>query len=130
MELASRKCQAINCRYACQVSYEVTGCCLQLSGVCQDGHRFYWSSSEFHTNKNRTKIFDVNLLLASAIVLSGNNFTKIKMLSNFMHLAVISKTTFYSYQRGFICPTVNAFYKQEQVCTIYIVFSIVFMLSL
>ena len=72
MELASGKCQVANCRHNCQVSYEVTGCCLQVNGVCQDGHRFHWSSSEFHVNKNHTKIFDVNLLLASVIVVSGN----------------------------------------------------------
>ena len=46
---------------------------LQLSGVCQ-------ASSEFHANKNHTNIFDINLLLASAIVVSGNSFTKVKML--------------------------------------------------
>ena len=122
MELAGGKCQAANCRHNRQVAYEVTGCCLLISGVCQDGHQFNWSSSEFHANKNHTKIFDINLLLASAIVLSGNSFAKVKMLFNFMHLAIISKTTFYTYQRRFICPTVNAFYIQEQVCIYYIVF--------
>ena len=105
------------------VTYELTGCCLQLSGVCQDGHRFNWSSSEFHTNKNQTKIFDINLLMASAVVVSGNSFTKVKMLFNFMNLAIISKTTFYSYQCRFICPGVNTFYLQEQVCIYYVVFT-------
>ena len=47
-----------------------------------------------------------------------------------MHLAVISKTTFYNYQRHFICPIVNTFYIQQQVCELYIVFSKVFMISL
>ena len=130
MELASGKCQVANCRHNCQVSYEVTGCCLQLNGICQDGHRFHWSFSEFHVNKNHTKISDVNLLLASVIIVSGNSFNKIKMLFNFMHLAVISKTTFYNYQRHFICPAVNTFYIQQQVCELYIVFSKVFTISL
>lgn len=102
MELAGGKCQAANCIHSRQVAYEVTGCCLQLSGVCQGGHRFNWSSSEFHVNKNHAKMFDINLLLASAIVVSGNSFAKVKMLFNFMHLAVISKTTFYTYQHRFI----------------------------
>ena len=92
MELASGKCQVANCRHNRQVSYEVTSCCLQVNGVCQDGHRFHWSSSEFHVNKNHTKIFDINLLLSSVIIVSGNSFNKIQMLFNFMHLAVISKT--------------------------------------
>ena len=123
LDLAGGKCQATNCRQTRQVTYELTGCCLQLSGVCQDGHRFNWSSSEFHTNKNHTKIFDINLLMASAVVVSGNSFTKVKMLFNFMNLAIISKTTFYSYQCHFICPGVNTFYLQEQVCIYYVVFT-------
>ena len=60
MQLASGKCQEAHC----EVSYEVTGSCLQLSEVCQNGHRFYWSSSEFHTNKNQANIFDSNVLFA------------------------------------------------------------------
>ena len=51
LELAGGKCQVANCGLTRQVSYEVTGCYLQLSGVCQDDHWFKWSSSEFHTNK-------------------------------------------------------------------------------
>jgi len=115
LDLASGKCQEAHCGKTRQVAYEVIGCCLQISGVCRDGHRFNWSSSEFHMNKNHTKIFDVNLLLASALVVSGNSFSKVKMLFDFMHLAVISKTTFYTYQNRFIYPAVNSFYIQEQV---------------
>jgi len=40
MELACGKCQEVNCAKTRQVAYEVTGCCLQINGVCQDGHRF------------------------------------------------------------------------------------------
>ena len=106
-----------HCEANHEVSYEINGSCLQLlqlSGVYQNGHRFYWSSSEFHTNKNQAKIFDSNVLLASVIVLSGNSYAKIKMLFNFMRLATISPTTFYNYQRQFIFPAVNKFYIQSR----------------
>ena len=115
MQLASGKCQEAHCDANREVSYEVNGSCLQLSGMCQNGHRFNWSSSEFHINKNQAKIFDSNVLLASVIVLSGNSYAKIKMLFDFMSLAIISPTTFYNYQRHFICPAVNKFYVQAQV---------------
>ena len=39
----------------------------------------------------RTKaIFDSNVLLASGIVLSGNSYNKVRMLFDFMQLAIIS----------------------------------------
>ena len=119
MQLANGKCQDINCELRRDVFYEVTAGCVLIKGFCQNGHRFCWSSSEFHTNKNHAKIFDSNLLLSSAIVLSGNSYAKIKMLFDFMQLAIISESTFYSYQRQFICPTVYEYYTMEQVCVWY-----------
>ena len=115
MQLASGKCQEAHCDANREVSYEVNGSCLQLSRMCQNSHRYKWSSSEFHINKSQAKIFDSNVLLASVIALSGNSYAKIKMLFDFMSLAIISPTTFYNYQRHFICPEGNKFYVQEQV---------------
>ena len=98
-----------------------TSGCVIIKGFCQNGHQFCWSSSEFHTNKNHANIYDSNLLLKSAIVLSGNSCVKIKMLCDFMQYCIISETTFYSYRREFICPAVNEYYIMEQVCLSYIV---------
>lgn len=90
MQLVNGKCQEINCELRRNVCYEVTAGCVLIKGFCQNGHRFCWSSSQSHTNKNHAKIFDSNLLLSSAIVLSGNSYAKIKMLFDFMKLAIIS----------------------------------------
>ena len=38
----SQKCQEVHCEENHEVSYEINGSCLQLSGVCQNGHRFNW----------------------------------------------------------------------------------------
>lgn len=91
---------------------EVTASCILIKGVCQNGNQFCW-------NKIHAKIFDINVLLASAIVLSGNSYTKIKMLFDFMQLAIIPKSTFYSYQCQFICPTVNEYYITEYIWYMY-----------
>ena len=115
MQLASGKCQEAHCEANREVIYEITGSCLQLSGVCSNGHRFHWSSSKHHINKNQAHIIESNLLLASVIIFSGNSYTKVKRMFDFMGLAIISPTTFYNYQRHFICPAVNKFYMQEQV---------------
>lgn len=115
MQLASGKCQEAHCEANRGVSYEVNISCMQLSGVCPNGHRFYWSSSNYHINKNKVQMFESNLLLASVVVFSGNSYTKVKRMFDLMRLAIISPTTFYNYQRHFICPAVNKFYMQEQV---------------
>jgi len=54
----------------------------------------------------------------SLLCLETYSFSKVKMLFNFIHLAIISKTTYYTYQNCFICPVENAFYMQEQVSII------------
>jgi len=115
IQLANGKCQEINCELSREVFYEVTAGCVLIKGSCKNGHRFFWSSSEFQANRSHAKIFDINVL-SSAIVLSGNSYAKIKMLFDFIHLAIISESTFYSYQRQFICPTINKHYTTEQVC--------------
>lgn len=63
----------------------------------------------------KVKFCDVHILLTSAIIFSGNSFAKIKLLFEFMHLAIIGKTTFYSYQRHWVSPAVKKYYSGVQV---------------
>jgi len=128
LQLAHGKCRDQECNCSRKVCYEVAGSCIEINGTWD---RFYWSSSEFHINKNHSKKFDSNLLLASGIFLLGNSYTKIRVLFDFMQLAIIYPTTFYqefilnstksmnscfyNFQRHFICPTVEKYYTDEQV---------------
>ena len=79
MQLANGKCQEPDCSCNRQVCYEVTTSCVEINGMYKNGHRFYWSSSNFHVNKNQSKIFNIDVLLASGFVLSGNSYNKIQM---------------------------------------------------
>ena len=97
-----------------EVDYKIIGCCLQVSGCCTSGHRLDWASSNFHLNQNNSKIYDSNLSLVAAIILSGNNFVKMDNCFKFLGMPMVSRTTFYSYQH-FICPAVSKFYIKEQV---------------
>ena len=115
MQLARGGCQESNCIHSCQVCYKIVSSCIEIDGICRNGHRFYWSSSDFHTSSGNTKIFDSNLLLASGIVLSGNSYAKIDKLFDFMRVAFICKPSLYNYQWHFICPSVGKFYDREQV---------------
>lgn len=56
-----------------------------------------------------------SLHFASAVVLSGNNYSKIEQFARFYRLNIVSRSTFHGYQRNYICTGVDKFYKDEQV---------------
>ena len=79
------------------------------------GHQFKWESSVAQANQKGSKVYADNLDFASAVVLSGNHFSKMRLFFRFYGVTVISLTTFHTYQRLFICPSIDDFYKKEQV---------------
>ena len=115
LELVGVKCQENNCESVISVGYELCGCCIKLYGCCTNGHKLEWVSSDFHLNNNGSRVYNINIDLASAVILSGNSFAKLATFFKFMNASIISRTTFHSYQRHFICPAVNKFYVKEQV---------------
>ena len=115
LELFGERCLMGSCTSQIEVHYKIIGCCLQVSGCCTSGHRLDWASSNFHLNQNNSKIYDSNLSLVAAIILSGNNFAKMDNCFKFLGMPMVSRTTFYSYQRHFICPAVSKFYIKEQL---------------
>ena len=48
-----------------------------------------------------------NLLVAAAIIFSGNTYTSINSFSNFCGLPIIPETKFYNTQKQYLWPTVN-----------------------
>ena len=47
-----------------------------------------------------------DLMLSSSIVLSGNNYGKIKLLAKHMNLSMMTEPAFYRYQRLYVFPAV------------------------
>lgn len=118
--LASGKCRETGCDKIYHVSHKFCGCCLIVEGRCSNGHIFNWESSPHALmNTHKSKSYVDNLDFAAAIILSGNNFAKVKLFCCFLGLPCISKTTFHAYQRLFICPTIEKFYKAEQVSQVF-----------
>ena len=68
LSLARGKCRET----ACAVYPMFRGCCLIIEGKCANGHTI---------NTHKSKSYTDNLDFASAIILSGNNFYKMKLLS-------------------------------------------------
>lgn len=115
LELAGKKCRRPNCFSVCNMSHKFSGCTLIITGVCQQGHYFQWTSSHAINNKSGSTVHEDNMLFSIAVVLSGNNFQKIERFSNTLGLHVISRSTFHMYQRLYICPGIEHFYFKAQV---------------
>jgi len=118
MELFDTKCHYPGCNLLCPKMAKPSGCCLVVRGKCSAGHTFLWESSDTLTNQNNSKMYVDNFQLSSTIVLSGNNYYKIKMLADFFGMQIPCATVFHAVQRHYICPAVNNFYLQEQVCNV------------
>ena len=115
LPLFKNKCNHELCTACCKLGIQFVGSCLLVNSMCESGHRFEWQSSDCHINEKHVKLFENNLRLVSAIVVSGNSFNKIDLLFKFLSLANVSRTTFYNYQRHYICPAIDKFYRKEQV---------------
>ena len=57
----------------------------------------------------------VNLLLASAIALSGNSFTKTGFFLKIMNLRYFSESLFNQYQHLYIAPSVNEYWEEMKM---------------
>ena len=116
LELVDNKCHHPNCNNLCPKKVKPSGCSIVIRGTCSAGHTYIWESSDILVNQNNVKMHVDNLLLSTAIVLSGNHYHKIQILCKFYGLQIPCSTIFHAHQRHYICPAVNAFYLKEQVC--------------
>jgi hypothetical protein len=55
-----------------------------------------------------------DLMLASSILISGNNFQKMSTLATFLKLPLLSSSTFHRIQRTYIVPSIDRFWMQQQ----------------
>ena len=115
IELFGKVCLVEGCGAEYHLTNTIVGCCFTISARCANGHLRKWSSSEGITNSTTGGVFADNLDFATALVLSGNHFTKIQQFGQFYEMAVLSRSSFYSYQRLYICPVINNFFEKQQV---------------
>ena len=55
-----------------------------------------------------------DLMLASSILISGNNLQKMSTLATFLKLPLLSSSTFHRIQRTYIVPSIDRFWMQQQ----------------
>ena len=101
-------CKRIGCDQQVQFQKTFVGTCLVVNWRCSAGHfGGRWAAQPTCEN-----IRAGNLLLASAIALSGNSFTKIGFLFKVMRLQFISKSLYNQYQTLYIAPTVDDYWER------------------
>ena len=112
---SNSKCRHVDCNSLCDVnntSLTTSGCCIIVYGQCSAGHTFQWQSSDTIVNQTHATML---VRFSTAIVLSGNNYHKIKMFADILGLSIPCSSSFHAHQRHYICPGVNDFYLKEQV---------------
>ena len=103
-------CKRKDCGCPLQYRKVYVGTCLVVSWVCPSGHLGGRWASQPSCNKIRAG----NLTLASAVLLSGNSYTKVGLMFNFCNLQYFSSTLFNQYQQLYIIPAINEFWEQHK----------------
>ena len=80
----------------------------ELNGHC----RLKWCSQPYLSEKR--KVFEGNLQISTATLLSGNNLAKVSLLAEFACMAWPSSSTFYRIQRLFAIPATGHFYAKME----------------
>ena len=86
------------------------GTAVLVKWQCSGGHAGgkWWSQPKFKG------VYAGNLHMASALIMSGNNFSKIHLMTKFFKLHCFSESSFYRYQRLFIAPAVAKYWSDMQ----------------
>ncbi|XP_064650471.1 uncharacterized protein LOC135501994 [Lineus longissimus] len=77
---------------------------------CQKGH----VAAKFKTSWKVSNVYIANLLMCSAVTMTGNNFTKVAMWAKFVKLVFPSITTFTRLQAAYVNPVVERFWGTTQ----------------
>ena len=118
LELFNKSCQHSSCQGASKVvKTDVDGGVLRVSWACSEGYFGFWMSSQKLCEKNGQDIHVNTLLLAAAVLISGNNFNKMDLFCKFLGLSFISKSTYNRIQTHYVIPELDAYWKEMKAKT-------------
>ena len=106
IELFKGKCKEPGCASECTVKSKGVGCTMELRWSCGNGHNGKWQSS----NKYR-EMYSNNIQFSSALLLSGNNYAKIDLMSRFLGLSCPSKSSFLRVQKFYCIPAIDEWWE-------------------
>ena len=112
LQLFSGPCDAKDCNRSKEVWHKWQGGVMVIGWNCGGGHGDIWESSDVLIKKEKGPSVYVNtVVLAASILLTGNNFSKVAMLTKCLNLGFISSATFDRIQRLYAIPTVQEFWS-------------------
>ena len=111
LKLSGNKCRF--CQMPCKRSIKVVGCAMEVNMECSAGHSFSWASSPVLTNSSSSTMYRINLAFSSVLLLSGNNYYKIRQFCRFTILKCLSPSTYFSHQRLCVCFVIQDFYNNK-----------------
>ena len=102
------QCSEIGCNGMRKVvEKKVEAGVLFITHQCSKGHGGVWSSSSVLGEKRGQKLYVSSVLLASSVLVSGNNFEKVSLLAKSMNLNFVSSTTFSRIQSLYCLPSIG-----------------------
>ncbi len=102
IDLFKGRCREPSCDSDCHVKSKSVGCTQEIWWSCKNGHKGKWSSSEKYGG-----MYANNLQFSAAVLLSGNNYTKIELMGKFLALACPSKASFFRVQKFYCVPAIS-----------------------
>jgi len=113
VELLEGQCSEAGCNGLRKVvERRLEGGVLLLRHKCSKGHGRVWSSSSVLGEKRGQKVYVSSVLLASSVLVSGNNFEKVSLLARSMNLHFISSTTFSRIQSLYALPSIREMWNK------------------
>ena len=109
LQIFGEKCRHPSCSLETSSEYTLIGTGVIIKWTCPKGH-----AGTFHSSYNSNGILSTNLQTASAILYSGNNYSKMELFARFLGLYFISKSTFFRFQRLYCLSVINDWWIWQQ----------------
>ncbi|KAK3087648.1 hypothetical protein FSP39_008715 [Pinctada imbricata] len=104
-------CLVKGCRSIVEIKLDKVGSAVYSTWICENSHvKYKWCSQPV---MNR-RFLSGDLLITSAVLLSGNNFLKMKLFADFMKLYFPSKSSFNRIQTVYLVPSIEEYWLSQQ----------------
>ena len=90
------------------LEFHTKGFAAIITVTCPNGHTYSWDSQPMIGN-----MFAANLIVASAVFLTGNSFTSFLELCDVIQLQSLKERQFYNIQSGYIIPHIQKAWEEH-----------------
>ncbi|KAK3089924.1 hypothetical protein FSP39_007669, partial [Pinctada imbricata] len=106
-----RICSVKGCKEPVELKTSYVGSAVYITWMCGNSHQKQKWCSQPVMNR---RLHSGDLSISSAILLSGNNYAKMKLFADFMGLKFPHCDKFNRIQRTYLIPSIDSFWKNQQ----------------